>query len=124
MRCEEKNKIMPEGIPLIRVQQKIGTRVIVDFLQLIYDLTKVIEVGFNFNIQVRDEVTEKEIKENIEKNVFSLKENTIVKLEEIYINIFELSKLLDLNFNELENERKVIEEKEGSFYKGKYVVFE
>lgn len=120
----EKNKIIPEGTPLIKIQQKIGTRVIIDFLQLIKDLTQFLGRTITINENEINECCAKEIKENIAKYVSLLKENTITKLEKIYTNILSLSKLLKLDFSELEKERIVVEEKEGSFYKGKYVFFE
>lgn len=43
---KEKNKVIPEVTPIIKIQQRIGARVIVDFLQLIkdYSLLKQIDL--------------------------------------------------------------------------------
>lgn len=120
----EKSKEIPVGTSIFEIQQKIGIRVIVDFLQLINDLSQFIGRKVSVNEIEITKCSAKEIKENIAKYVLSLKENTVAKLEKIYINILCLSKLLKLDFRELEKERIVIEEKEGSFYKGKYVICE
>ena len=45
----KKNKILPEGISEVAIQQKIGTRVIVDFLQLIEDVCELKDININVN---------------------------------------------------------------------------
>ena len=40
----------------------------------------------------------------------------------IYTNILNLTNVLSLNYETIEKERQKVEEKEGSFYKGKIVL--
>jgi len=121
---KEKNKIIPEGTPIIKIQQKIGARVVIDFLQLIKDWSLLKEIDFKLEINKNDKIVNKEeIIEVLRKGINQLKDNTEKGLYSIFNEINDLIKLLKLNYEELENERKVIEEREGSFYKGKFVVF-
>jgi len=121
---KEKNKIIPEGTPIIKIQQKIGARVVIDFLQLIKDWSLLKEIDFKLEINKNDKIVNKEeIIEVLRKGINQLKDNTEKGLYSIFNEINDLIILLKLNYEELENERKVIEEREGSFYKGKFVVF-
>lgn len=121
---KEKNKKIPEGTPLIKIQQKIGARVVVDFLQLIKDYSLLKEIDLKLTFNENDKVVNKEeIKEGLSKSVCKLKDNAEEGLYSIANKINNLIILLDLKYDQLENERKVIEEKEGSFYKGKFVAF-
>lgn len=121
---KDKNKTIPEGTPLIKIQQKIGTRVVVDFLQLIKDYSLLKEMDLKFEFSNNDKIVNKEeLIEDLRKGIDELKNNVVEGLCSVFKNINNLIILLKLNYDELENERKVIEEKEGNFYKGKFVVF-
>ena len=109
----KKSKTIPIGTPEIAVQQKIGTRVIIDFLQLIYDICELkgLKQNFSYEFILRT-------KEAIEE----LKNKTNDSLVLIHKNIMSLIGILSLSYNNLEQERQKIEEKEGSFLKGKFVI--
>jgi hypothetical protein len=121
---KEKNKTIPEGTPLIKIQQKIGTRVVVDFLQLIKDYSLLKEIDLKLEFNKNDKIFNKEeITKGLRKSINELRNDVEEGLHYIFKDINNLIILLDLKYDELENERKVIEEKEGNFYKGKFVVF-
>lgn len=120
----EKNKIIPEGTPLIVIQQKIGTRVVIDFLQLTKDLASLIDVDINENFSQNVIMNKEEIKEQLSLAIADLYKNTALHLNEIVDITFKLMNLLELKYEKIEEQRKLIEEKEGNFYKGKYVILE
>ena len=117
----KKSKTIPIGTPEIAVQQKIGTRVIIDFLQLIYDICefKGLKQNFSYEFILR---TKEEIYNSIKLAIEELKNKTNDSLVLIHKNIMSLIGILSLSYNNLEQERQKIEEKEGSFLKGKFVI--
>ena len=117
----KKNKKIPEGTPELVIQQKIGTRVIVDFLQLVKDMADLkklsikVEDNTNFN-------SHEQIQKSIKLHISNLDFNIEMSLKGIYSSIINLIEILSLNVDDLETERQRIEEKEGSFFKGKIVI--
>lgn len=118
---EKKNKAIPEGTPEIVIQQKIGTRVVVDFLQLIKDTCGLKSLKQDFSYELISQ-TQEEIYSSIKLAIENLKSKTNDSLVLIHKNIMSLIKILSLTYDNLEQERQRIEEKEGSFVKGKFVI--
>lgn len=117
----KKNKIIPEGTPEIIIQQKIGTRVVIDLLQLIKDTCELKGFKQDFS-HVLISQTQEEIYNSIKLAIEELKSKTNDSLIIIHKNIISLIEILSLSYDNLEQERQRIEEKEGSFLKGKFVI--
>ena len=66
--------------------------------------------------------TEYEIYNSLKIGILNLYANTNKSLNNIFNIILFLIRLLSLNYDKLEIERKEIEEKEGSFLKGKIII--
>ena len=117
----KKNKTIPKEMPELVIRQKIGSRVIVDFLQLVKDLCnlKNIKIGYP---KFATHKNKEEIYLSMKNAISNLKSNTKDSLIIIYENILNLTNVLSLNYEILEIERQKIEEKEGNFYKGKIVI--
>ncbi len=118
---EKKGKSIPAGTPELIVEQKIGTRVIIDFLQLIKDMCSLKNIDFDYNVQITDTKDITLLYNDINKAISSLENNISINLLTIYVNVLYLINKLSLNYSMLEKERKVVEEKEGNFYNGKIV---
>ena len=119
---KEKGKVIDMYIPEFEIQQKIGTRVIVDFLDLIYSLCKLLNISLDTTI-VQDESVSINFYIDLRKYVEDLCEDNNVSenIQLIFDTIFFMSKYLGLKMQELDKERKIIEYNEGSFYNGKLV---
>ena len=117
----KKNKTIPENIPEIVIQQKIGTRVIVDFLQLIKDMCELKNLQLNL-LNENSHKSKEEIIISIENSIKNIEQQAQESLIQIFYEILNLTKLLSLNYDKIECERQKVEEKEGSFYKGKFVI--
>lgn len=117
----KKNKTIPKGTPEFVIQQKIGSRVVIDFLQLVKDLCNLKNIKIDFP-NIANSKSKEEIYLSMKNAISNLK--TIIKdsLVIIYENILNLTNILSLNYETLEAERQKVEEKEGSFYKGKIVL--
>lgn len=116
-----KNKTIPVGTPEIIIQQKIGTRVVVDFLQLIKDTCELKGFKQNFSNEFISQ-TKEEICSSIKLAIEELNTKTNDSLALIHKNTMSLIKILALSYDKIEEERQKIEEKEGSFFKGKFVI--
>lgn len=121
---KEKNKNIPEGTPLIVIQQKIGTRVIIDFLQLAMDLAALVNVSVNINSDDGVILNQDDIKQQLLVCINDLNSNKNENINKICSIALNLMNLLGLDYEKIEEQRKLIEEKEGNFYKGKYVILE
>ena len=117
----KKNKTIPKGTPELVIQQKIGSRVIVDFLQLAKDLCKLKNIKIDFS-NLASHKNKEEIYLSMKNAISNLKTSTKNSLLIIYENTLNLTNILSLNYEMLEAERQKIEEKEESFYKGKIVL--
>lgn len=119
---KEKGKVIDTYIPEVEVQQKIGTRVIIDFLDLIYSICKLLKVSLDTEI-LKEESISINFYIDLRKYVEDLcEENNIVEnIQSIFDTIFFMAKYLGLKMQDLERERKEVELKEGSFYNGKLV---
>ena len=117
----KKNKTIPKETPELVIQQKIGSRVIVDFLQLAKDLCKLKNIKIDFS-NLASHKNKEEIYLSMKNAISNLKTSTKNSLLIIYENTLNLTNILSLNYEMLEAERQKIEEKEGSFYKGKIVL--
>lgn len=118
----KKNKTIPKNTAEIVIQQKIGTRVIVDFLQLIKDLSDLKNITLQLkehNLGLKNEI---EIYNFLKIEILKLKMNTAESLQEVLNIILFLVRFLSLKYDILEIERQKVEEKEGSFLKGKFVI--
>jgi len=119
---KKKNKSIPSETPELLVKQKIATRVIVDFLQLIKDLSDLKNINITFGKTETNIKNEFEIYNSLKIEILNLYANTNKSLNNIFNIILFLIRLLSLNYDKLEIERKEIEEKEGSFLKGKIII--
>lgn len=117
----KKNRTIPKETPELVIEQKIGSRVVIDFLQLVKDLCNLKNIKIDFPNFVSPKSKEK-IYLSIKNAISNLKISTKDSLIIIYENILSLTKILSLNYDIIENERQKVEEKEGSFYKGKIVL--
>lgn len=117
----KKSKTIPEGTPEIVIQQKIGTRVIIDFLQLIKDMCELKNLHLNLS-DTNSNKNKEEIIISIQSSIKNVKKQSQESLVQIFYNIMNLINLLSLNYDKMECERQKVEEKEGSFYKGKFVI--
>ena len=117
----KKNRTILKETPELVIEQKIGSRVVIDFLQLIKDLCNLKNIKIDFPNFVSPKSKEK-IYLSIKNAISNLKISTKDSLIIIYENILSLTKILSLNYDIIENERQKAEEKEGSFYKGKIVL--
>ena len=108
-------------MPELVIRQKIGSRVIVDFLQLVKDLCNLKNIKIDYT-KFATHKNKEEIYLSLKNAVSNLKSNTKDSLIIIYENILNLTNVLSLNYEILEIERQKIEEKEGNFYKGKIVI--
>ena len=122
---EKANDIKLENLSEKEIQKIIGFNVAVDFLQLIKDLC------LFYNIKVEKPLKGNQIANSFEElatDIYKQIENLLKKtqvvdsIQAIYNSIFTLSEMLDLSFNEIEEQQIKREEKQGSFYKGKYVI--
>ena len=120
---QAKGKTIDKSIPEIVIQQKIGTRVIVDFLQLAKDVCEFKSIK-KVNISQENKIEKEKIKSILDNAVSDLETNK--KIEEgialIYNAVLSLAKALSLEYETLEKERQKVENMEGSFLNGKYVV--
>ena len=117
----KKNRTILKETPELVIEQKIGSRVVIDFLQLVKDLCNLKNIKIDFPNFVSPKSKEK-IYLSIKNAISNLKISTKDSLIIIYENILSLTKILSLNYDIIENERQKVEEKEGSFYKGKIVL--
>ena len=117
----KKNKTILKETPELVIRQKIGSRVIVDFLQLVKDLCNLKNIKIDYT-KFATHKNKEEIYLSLKNAVSNLKSNTKDSLIIIYENILNLTNVLSLNYEILEIERQKIEEKEGNFYKGKIVI--
>ena len=117
----KKNRTILKETPELVIEQKIGSRVVIDFLQLIKDLCNLKNIKINFP-NIASSKSKEEIYLSMKNAIFNLKTNTKDSLIIIYENILNLTNILSLNYEMLEVERQKVEEKEGSFYKGKIVL--
>lgn len=117
----KKNNAIPKETPELVIQQKIGLRVIVDFLQLVKDLCKLKNIKIDFP-NLASHKNKEEIYLSMKNAISNLKTSTKNSFLIIYENTLNLTNILSLNYEMLEAERQKIEEKEGSFYKGKIVL--
>ena len=103
------------------VKQKFGTRVIVDLLQLIKDLRQFF--GKNITLKKHNILpgTVEDTKFLLNNAISIMNTDTYNAINQMYNATAQLSILLELNLDDLEIERQKVEEKEGSFFKGKIV---
>lgn len=106
------------------LQRKIGLNVVVDFLQLTRDLCQFYEI--ELRRQNPNKLSVEDIKKQYEINIKSLDDESEIQssVENILRTTISLMNLLGLAFEDVEQKRKEKEEKQGSFYKGKYVIID
>jgi len=117
----KKNKVIPEHTPEILIQQKIGTRVIVDFLQLIKDFCDLENINIKSDFAVCNKDKDS-ICKSLKSAIDNLKIETQNNLQIIFDNVLCLIDLLKLKYEDMEKERIVVENNEGSFRNGKFVI--
>lgn len=125
-RGKRSSRIRIENLDKEEVQKEIGRNVIIDFMQTLKDLCEFYGMDFyalpsGANKASREEICSA-IKEGI-KNLFS-REDAGRAIENIYAANVALAEMLKLDLEDIEERRAAIEQREGSFFKGKYVVFE
>ena len=108
------------------IQRVLGKNVIIDFLQVLMDLCNFYEIDFNTLSSCPQKIAKEGISAKIKENIDNLLSNKKIKqsIEQIYTANIALANLLKLDLNDIEKQRKIIEQKEGCFFKGKYVVFD
>lgn len=107
------------------LQQMIGMNVVVDFLQLIHDLCQFYSVSFNSFKRQPQNLDIEGIKVALKENIGLVgSKNTEITLSNIYNLILSLMKILNLNYDIVENKRLEKEKNQGNFYNGKYVLIE
>ena len=121
----KKGKIIDDNIPEIVIQQKIGTRVIVDFLQLVKDVCELKSIKVKSTCR-HNKIEKEKIKLTLENAILELKTNDRIEIgiDLIYDVILSLAETLSLKYEVLEMERQKVEDLEGSFYNGKYVLMD
>ena len=117
----KKNKLISENMPELVIRQKIGTRVIVDFLQLIKDFCDLKNLSINFEFEVCNKDKEN-ICKSLKYAINNLKVEPQTSVQIIFENVFSLMDLLQLNYEDMEKERIIVENKEGNFRNGKFVI--
>lgn len=126
---DKKPKKSLAGLNEKQIQQLLGTRVAVDFLQLCFDLADFYGVDKNFTYNAENLSVEK-LKKKVKTVVESLKsknkskEDRKMRIENLFGCARELASLCDVSWEEVETEQLKKEEEEGSFVKGKYVDYE
>jgi len=119
---KKKNKSISSETPETIIKQKIGTRLIVDFLQLIKDLSFLKKINITFSETETNIKNEFEIYNSLKIEILNLKTNTNKSLNKIFNIVLYFIRFLSLDYDKLEIKRKEIEGKEGSFLKGKIVI--
>ena len=117
----KKNKLISENMPELVIRQKIGTRVIVDFLQLIKDFCDLKNLNINFEFEVCNKDKEN-ICKSLKYAINNLKVEPQTSVQIIFENVFSLMDLLQLNYEDMGKERIIVENKEGNFRNGKFVI--
>lgn len=122
---EKPKKIKLEDYSEEELQQLIGMNVVVDFLQLIHDLCQFYSVSFNSFKRQPQNLDIEGIKVVLRENIGHVgSKNIEITLSNIYNLILSLMKILNLNYDIVENKRLEKEKKQGNFYNGKYVLIE
>ena len=97
----KKNKLISENMPELVIRQKIGTRVIVDFLQLIKDFCDLKNLNINFEFEVCNKDKEN-ICKSLKYAINNLKVEPQTSVQIIFENVFSLMDLLQLNYEDME----------------------
>lgn len=127
----KQNKTMPDFSKYTekQIQQKLGARLVVDFLQLSKDLCDFYDIDSVTVIEVKNALSYSDIKSKETKAVQMLKSyiknNTNPFSEVIFLideGAWNLAKLLNLTKDEIFQLFHKVNEKEGSFFNGKYVL--
>lgn len=104
------------------IQKMIGYNCAVDFLQLVYDMC----TFYNYKAkpyEIKSYQTFDSINEQMKETINNLKTNPNFKeVTTIYSLTTSLIRLLNLDYKKVEARRKELEEKQGTFFKGKYVI--
>lgn len=109
----KKNKTIPKETPELVIQQKIGSRVIVDFLQLVKDLCKLKNINIDFP-NLASHKNKEEIYLSMKNAISNLKTSTKNSLLIIYENTLNLTNILSLNYEMLEADKKLKRKREVS----------
>lgn len=114
-----------EGLNEGEIEKKIGLGVIVDFFQLINDISNFYNIDFivaNSSLIENDIGTIKhKIGDAIDR--IKKKDRILSNLQKIYEMVCCLANILNLSSRDIEKEMQRKELKEGSFLKGKYVLW-
>lgn len=124
-KLKKPKRINIENLSEEETQRVVGKNVIVDFMQIIMDLCGFYKIDIK-TLKNKDQTMEKEeifakIKEGIDNLLLKKKINPSIEI--IYNCNVALANMLGLDLNDIEMQRKAVEQKEGSFLKGKYVLF-
>lgn len=120
---DKKPKIDISNLTEVQIQRKIGERVIIDFIQIARDLSNFYGFAWpdkqTFRIKSVDD-----IKTNIQQDInhLKLKQNQQKAIRDIVVCALTFAILLELDIEKIIKTSLEIEEKEGSFLKGKYVI--
>ena len=111
---QTQSRIKIENLSEEEIQREVGKNVIVDFVQVLMDLS-----------QGSQKMTKEEVYAKIKRSIDNLllKKKVKQSIEQIYLANIALADLLKLNLADIEKQRAFIEQSEGNFFKGKYVVF-
>ena len=122
---QTQSRIKIENLSEEEIQREVGKNVIVDFVQVLMDLCRFYEIDFNFLSQGSQKMTKEEVYAKIKRSIDNLllKKKVKQSIEQIYLANIALADLLKLNLADIEKQRAFIEQSEGNFFKGKYVVF-
>ena len=124
---DKKPKKRLDGMSEKEIVQLLGRKLAVDFAQLSFDLSDF--YGFDKNFDVMVEATSVQaVKEKVVSILESLKKKDNRRMKMQIENLFgcarEIAKLSDASWEDVEALRCEREENEGSFFRGKYVVFD
>ncbi len=107
------------------INQFLAKRLITDIYQLFIDLCKVFNEKVQINPEYKSTLNAKEIQKELDWCCEKLltKKTKSELLVEISNSVIVLCTLYNLSFNEIEETQKEIEQKEGSYYNGKIVIY-
>lgn len=106
------------------VKSLLAKRLVVDILQLFWDLSKAFGEKVQLILEPKNNFTEQQVQQELlwccEKLITKKTKSEI--FEVIANNIAILAKTYNFTFDELEAERIKVEKEEGNFYNGKFVI--
>ena len=124
---DKKPKKNLDGLSEKEIVGLLGKRVAVDFLQLCFDLADFYGLNKNF-VTKPEKVTVEELKIKVKSVVENLqngrKGEKKMQVEKLFGCARDMASLCDTSWEDVETLQAEKEVEEGSFYQGKYVIFE